>query len=128
MRTLQQLLANPLCLKTPEEQAIYERYMMTNTFSASVVSAEEAAKEQNASKTKQIGGDHYSKLAIEPGDYAEANNLSFYQGNVIKYVTRYKDKGGVADLNKAKHCIDKLLEIEENKIKKLIKDVEKIDP
>lgn len=45
--------------------------------------------------------DHYKKLKIEPTDYIHANGLGFIEGNVIKYVTRYKDKGGKQDLEKA---------------------------
>ena len=64
---------------------------------------------------EQIGGDHYSKLAIQPVEYINANKLTYLQGNVIKYVTRYKDKNGVEDLQKAKHYIDLLIELEDKK-------------
>ena len=67
---------------------------------------------ENASET-QIGGSHYSEMAIQPIEFIYKNNLSFIQGNVIKYVCRYKSKGGIEDLNKAKHYIDLLIEIEE---------------
>jgi len=63
--------------------------------------------------TKQVGGDHYSKLAIQPAEYITKNKLTYLQGNVIKYVTRYKDKNGIEDLQKAKHYIDLLIELEE---------------
>ena len=63
---------------------------------------------------EQVGGNHYSKLAIQPVEYINKNNLSYLQGNVIKYVTRYKDKGSaLQDLQKAKHYIDMLIELEE---------------
>ena len=61
---------------------------------------------------EQVGGNHYSKLAIQPVEYINKNNLSYLQGNVIKYVTRYKDKNGVEDLQKAKHYINLLIELE----------------
>ncbi len=121
MSTIAQILKNPFFPKTPEEQALYEEYMRQNVFwknettGSSGITAEEIAVEREPAKQKQVGGDHYSKLAIEPGDYAEANNLSFYQGTAIKYITRYKDKGGIEDLKKAKHCIDKLIEVGWNK-------------
>ena len=67
---------------------------------------------------KQVGGDHYSKLAIQPVEYINANHLTYLQGNVIKYVTRYKDKNGVEDLQKAKHYIDLLIELEDKNEKK----------
>mgnify|MGYP006429699569 CR=1 FL=1 len=68
---------------------------------------------------QQVGGDHYSKLAIQPVEYINKNNLTYLQGNVIKYVTRYKDKNGVEDLQKAKHYIDLLIELEDKNEKKI---------
>ena len=62
---------------------------------------------------EQVGGDHYSKLAIQPAVYAEHNKLSYLQGTIIKYVTRYKDKGGLEDLYKAIHSIKLLIELED---------------
>jgi hypothetical protein len=62
--------------------------------------------------TKQVAGDHYKKLAIQPVQYIHANGLGFIEGSVIKYITRWRDKGGVKDLEKARHFIDLLLELE----------------
>ena len=64
---------------------------------------------------EQVGGDHYSKLSIQPAVYAHHNKLSYLQGNIIKYVTRYKDKGGLEDLYKAIHSIKLLIELEDKK-------------
>lgn len=63
----------------------------------------------------QIGGDHYTKLAIQPMQYSMENGLDALQHTVIKYVTRFRDKAGIEDLEKAKHCIDMLIEFERNK-------------
>jgi hypothetical protein len=57
----------------------------------------------------QVGGTHY-RLTIEPWDYIVKNNLGYLEGNIIKYVTRYKGKHGVEDLQKARHYLDKLIE------------------
>lgn len=65
----------------------------------------------------QIGGNHYKEMAIQPLEYIVKNNLNFVEGNVIKYVTRYKVKGGLEDLRKAKHYLDLLIELEEQKNK-----------
>jgi len=65
--------------------------------------------------TKQVGGDHYSKLAIQPVEYITANHLTYLQGNIVKYITRYKDKNGLEDLQKAKHYVEMLIELEEGK-------------
>ena len=59
---------------------------------------------------KQIGGDHYDRMAIQPIEYIMANNLGFAEGNVIKYISRYKFKDGVRDLKKARQYIDALIE------------------
>ncbi len=61
---------------------------------------------------KQTGGTHYKNMAIQPAEYAEKNGLSLLEGNVVKYITRWKLKGQpLSDLQKAKHCIDLLIEI-----------------
>ena len=62
---------------------------------------------------KQVGGNHYSKLAIQPVEYITKNKLNYLQGNVIKYITRYKDKNGLQDLQKARHYVDMLIELED---------------
>lgn len=61
---------------------------------------------------EQIGGKHYMNYSIQPIEYTLKNDLNFCQGNVIKYITRYKDKNGVEDLKKARHYIDILIEEE----------------
>ena len=66
--------------------------------------------------TAQVAGDHYKNLVIQPVEYITANNLSYLQGSVIKYVTRYKSKNGVEDLNKAIHFLQMMIHEEENKI------------
>lgn len=64
---------------------------------------------------KQHGGDHYKKLKIEPWDFIVENNLPYLEGNIIKYVARWRSKGGVQDLLKAQHYLEKLLETERAK-------------
>ena len=58
----------------------------------------------------QVGGSHYKNYKIQPIEYTLANSLNFCQGNVVKYITRYKDKNGAEDLRKAIHYIDILLD------------------
>lgn len=60
---------------------------------------------------KQVDGEHY-QLEIQPWDYITLNRLGYLEGNIIKYVTRHKEKNGVKDLLKAKHYIDKLIEVD----------------
>lgn len=60
----------------------------------------------------QISGDHYKDKGIQPIVYIHANNLGFCEGNVVKYVTRHKQKNGAADIRKAIHYLELLLELE----------------
>jgi hypothetical protein len=60
----------------------------------------------------QIAGGHYKDKTIQPWSYIAANGLGYFEGNIVKYVSRWKDKGGVDDLRKAKHYIEKLIELE----------------
>jgi hypothetical protein len=59
---------------------------------------------------KQVGGSHYKKYKIQPVEFIVKNNIGFCEGNVIKYVLRFKEKGGVQDLEKAKHYIELLID------------------
>jgi hypothetical protein len=61
---------------------------------------------------EQVGGAHYKGLKIQPVEYIHANGLGYFEGNVVKYVTRWQAKGGVDDLKKARHYIDMLLELQ----------------
>lgn len=60
----------------------------------------------------QVGGAHYKGAAIQPIEYIHANNIPFAEGCVIKYVSRWRSKGGIADLEKAQHFIALLIELE----------------
>lgn len=59
----------------------------------------------------QIAGEHYKKFVIQPIEFITINNLPFIEGNVIKYICRWKEKGGVDDLDKAIHYIELLKEL-----------------
>jgi Cdc6-like AAA superfamily ATPase len=60
----------------------------------------------------QIGGEHYRKMKIQPIEFIHANELDFLQGNVIKYITRHKNKNGAADVRKALHYCQLILELQ----------------
>jgi hypothetical protein len=64
---------------------------------------------------KQIDGGHYKDLKIQPIEYIHANNIPFAEGCAIKYLTRWRSKGGIPDLEKAKHFIELLIELESRK-------------
>lgn len=64
----------------------------------------------------QVGGMHYANKPIQPWEFMESVMTEeqfegYIRGNVIKYLSRYPEKGGRLDLEKAKHYLDKLLEI-----------------
>jgi len=72
---------------------------------------------EQASKANdvQVAGTHYKSKAVQPWDYIVANNLGYLEGNIVKYVSRWKDKGGIDDLRKARHYLDKLIEVQDGK-------------
>lgn len=61
---------------------------------------------------KQESGNHYKDKGIQPIVYIHANDLGFCEGNVVKYVTRWREKGGEADLRKAIHYLELLIQLE----------------
>lgn len=61
---------------------------------------------------QQTGGNHYKGMKIQPVEFIHANNIGYMEGNVIKYITRWQLKNGLEDLNKAKHYIELLIEME----------------
>jgi hypothetical protein len=65
----------------------------------------------------QVSGDHYKSLKIQPIEFIHANNIPFAEGSVIKYVTRWRNKNGLKDLEKAKHFIELLIELEQARLK-----------
>jgi len=60
---------------------------------------------------EQHGGRHYITKPIQPWDYIISNGMGYLEGNIIKYISRYKEKGGLNDLIKASHYLDKLIEV-----------------
>lgn len=68
--------------------------------------------ETNAATDKQVGGSHY-QLPIQPIEYILANGLGYCEANVVKYVSRWRNKGGIQDLKKAIHYLEMLIEQEE---------------
>ena len=59
---------------------------------------------------KQVGGNHYSKMKIQPAEFINENKLLFAEGNAIKYIIRHRDKGKKQDLLKAIHFIEMIIE------------------
>lgn len=71
---------------------------------------------------QQIGGSHYRSMKIQPIEFCHANGIGFAEGAIIKYVCRHRQKNGRADLLKARHLIDLLIELEYDKQRKATGD------
>lgn len=76
------------------------------------VNMPEGTVEPASATETQVGGNHYTKLAIQPMAFSMANGLDALQHTILKYVVRFRDKNGIEDLKKAKHCIEMLIEHE----------------
>lgn len=59
---------------------------------------------------QNIDPKHYRAGGIQPIEYIDANKLGYYEGNILKYITRYKMKNGVEDLEKAKWYLERLID------------------
>lgn len=75
---------------------------------------------------KQVGGGHYKDAPIEVWDYIHRNGIGYLAGNAIKYLSRYQDKGGIEDLCKAKHYVEKLIEEETQPVDLVGRQLEEI--
>jgi len=60
----------------------------------------------------QVGGGHYKDLPIQPVEYCQKNKLDYCESNVVKYISRWRDKGGIEDLRKVQHYVELLIQIE----------------
>ena len=59
---------------------------------------------------KQVDGDHYKSMKIQPAHFINENNLPFPEGNAIKYICRHKKKGKAKDIDKAIHYLEMIKE------------------
>lgn len=66
-------------------------------------------KKPNA-RDRQVGGAHYKSMAIQPSAYIVRNKLGWYEGNIVKYISRHATKGGRQDVEKVIHYAELLLE------------------
>lgn len=102
-----------LCWVTGDaaDDIVAYRVIGTNPIQDLVTCAEEKHNPANPLAV-QVAGDHYKKLKIQPIEFIHANGIPFAEGSVIKYVTRWRDKGGIKDLEKARHFLDLLIDLE----------------
>ena len=103
----------PYCL----DHALSVQQMKEVTKQALEIMENEMKKQENVNNI-QHGGTHYKDKSMQPWDYIAANNLGYFEGNIVKYVSRWREKGGVEDLRKARHYLDKLIELETQNVGK----------
>jgi len=109
-----QEIAKALKIKPAYIYAVRSQMKKESQALPEVTVQEEEAMQEVANKV-QVGGEHYKNKDIQPWDAIHAWGLGFFSGNVVKYVARYREKNGVEDLKKARHYLDKLIEIMEGK-------------
>ena len=79
--------------------------------------SEENSKRCSKPLDRQVGGNHYKDCGIQPVEYIHANKLDYFEGNVVKYITRHKLKGGHEDIEKVIHYAELILELKYGKEK-----------
>lgn len=84
-------------------QKAFSKVNTLNTLAAQQVAKDAPKDPSRGALNDQVAGNHYAKLKIQPVEFVHANGLDFFQGNMIKYATRHKDKNGVEDLKKVIH-------------------------
>ena len=62
--------------------------------------------------SKQVGGNHYKYMKIQPVEYCRANEMGGLESSVVRYVSRHKEKNGRIDIEKAIHCLELILELD----------------
>ena len=70
--------------------------------------SKEAWVREEAPSKRQIGGDHYKSMAIEPSEFIHRNKIGWLEGNAIKYICRHSRKHGLVDIDKAIHYLELL--------------------
>ncbi len=90
-----------------------ERYQLTKEKNESGMDCEkiiDTRKQETKVYKKQIGGDHYRKMKIQPSEFVHENQLLFAEGNIIKYICRHPYKNGKQDILKAIHYCEMIIE------------------
>lgn len=101
-----------LNLKCNGQLIIHNNTIVDKSKAGTVLPREPENVSNQASTDKQVGGNHY-QLPIQPIEYILANGLGYCEANVVKYVSRWRKKGGIQDLKKAIHYLEMLIEQEE---------------
>ena len=92
------------------DQELWDRYMKSKY---SDIVSDGGLDPRNSALDVQIGGGHYKSYAIQPVEFIHKNKIPYIEGCAIKYLCRWREKGGIEDLKKVKHYIDLLIEMEQ---------------
>lgn len=93
-----------------EDKKEYQAKRTSERLAASINGLSASDFAVNIPSNTQVGGDHYSTMAIQPSEYIYRNGLNWMEGNAIKYITRHNVKGGIQDIDKAIHYLELLKE------------------
>jgi hypothetical protein len=108
--------AKPVIYKLRKEmQAVEGDKAVDEVVTWTAVTGDEGTVAVASALDVQVAGDHYRKMKIQPVEYIHANSIPFIEGCIIKYASRWRDKGGIRDLEKIKHFADLLIELETRK-------------
>lgn len=91
---------------------VIEKHFADGTFKFVDVKPEDIQGIHVSALDKQVSGNHYKDCGIQPIEYIHANGLNYFEGNAVKYITRHRKKNGKADIEKAIHYLELLLEME----------------
>lgn len=107
-------VGQPATRYTPDPQPPVVEDQVTGPLDIKIVIPDSAANDapSRGALDVQVGGGHYKAMKIQPVEYIHANGIAFIEGCVIKYVSRWRSKGGVEDLKKSRHFLDLLIEME----------------
>jgi hypothetical protein len=104
-KVTEELAKNPL---TPEQ----DHFMDALAYSSQALGGWQITGNVSTPLEIQVAGNHYKGKKIQPVEYIHANNLNFLEGCIVKRITRWRDKDGFQDLEKIKHEVDLLIEME----------------
>jgi hypothetical protein len=99
--------------KMKQAKAVYEKFIngrMRIVGSGADKDFEEYVDQWKEPLQKQVGGNHYASMKIQPVEFIAANELGFLEGNIVKYVCRHHAKNGAEDIKKAIHYCELLLQ------------------
>jgi hypothetical protein len=89
-----------------------------------MISDRKVIRSENEANTRQVGGQHY-KTSIEVWDFVIANDIGYLEGNAIKYLARWRKKDGIKDLEKARHYLEKIIEIAYREMEEIARQAER---